>query len=224
MSETNPMQLPVVIFAVPNLRADLLAFRGKSADVKEDFKFVEQYLVEKLAAASAALAAAKATEKPAENAPAQTEPTTVIEFPIKIQGAATTCHIEFTEPVVVDSKDQLAVVKCVVEKLNLLKNYHFLMSGMEVFSRQKMREKYLNEELDHLKNFGAKKLDKYWQQVENLPSKETFEPGKTPFGLIFQLMATPTLRSDLLALRGKMADAKEEYAMVEDFLKIQLKG
>ncbi len=224
MSETNPMQLPVVIFAVPNMRADLLAFRGKGADGTEDFKLVEQYLVEKLAAASAALAAAKATEKPAESAPAPTESTTFIEFPLNLQGAAMTCHIDFKEPVLVNAKDQVAVVKCVIEKLDLVQNYQFLVSGMEVFNRQKMRDKYLNEELDALKENGPKKLNKYWKHVESLPSKETFEPGKTPFGLIFQLMATPTLRSDLLALRGKMPDGKEEYALVEDFLKTQLKG
>ncbi len=224
MSETNPMQLPVVIFAVPDLRADLLSFRGKGADGKEDFQLVEQYLVKRLAAASAALVAAKTAERPVESTPTSTEPTTFIEFPLNLQGAAMTCHIDFKEPVPVNAKDQVAVVKCVVEKLGLVQNFQFLVSGTEVFNRQKMRDKYLNEELVALKDNGPKKLDKYWKHVESLPSKETFEPGKTSFGLIFQLMATPTLRSDLLALRGKMPDAKEQYSTVENFLQTQLKG
>ncbi len=224
ISETDPMKLPVVLFAVPNLRADLLAFQGKTADGKEDFKAVEQYLVNKLATASAALVAAKATEKPAESSPVPTEPTSVIEFPINIQGASMTCHIDFTEPVLVNPKDQIATAKCIVEKLDKVQNFQFLLSGTEVFNRQKMQEKYITEEMELLSKHGAKHLKKYWEHVETLPSRETFQPGKTPFGLIFQLMATPTLRSDLLALRGKYADPKDEYVEVLNFVTTQLKG
>ncbi len=221
----NVMELPLGLVSAPNLRGELLALQGKKDDRKEEFAMVEGFLNEKLTAATAAVEAEKpASTESASSAPAPTEPTTVIEFPLNLQGAQMTCHIDFKEPVLVNSKDQLSVVKCVVEKLDLVQNFQFLMSGMEAFNRQKMRDKYLNEELDALKGSGHKKLDKYWKHVESLPSKETFELGKSPFGLIFQLMATPTLRSDLLAMRGKTADSKAEYDQILAFLEAQLKS
>jgi hypothetical protein len=90
---------------------------------------------------------------------------------------------------------------------------------LDHMNRKDLYKIYLEEELKVLRKCGHKKMNTYWQHVEKFPIKENYRHVMEVMQLPMQLLAAPNLRSELLALRGKENESKNELNLVEDFLK-----